>query len=98
MLARDRREGVPLVHAVCDFYHASQIGDVVAFELVVTHIGAKSFTVSIVGSHEDETRLRAELVLAYVKTAGKMTAIPLPAELRAKMEHYRDAGTRQEDG
>ncbi len=87
-MARQRSEGVPLVTAKCDFLESSQIGDRVTFALDLTHIGRKSFSLTITGTCGDSTRLRAEMVLVYVHTTDKMRAIPLPDELRARMQPY----------
>jgi 4-hydroxybenzoyl-CoA thioesterase len=87
-MARLRSEGVPLVHASCDFLQASQIGERVTFTLELTRIGTRSFSVTITGACSGATRLRAELVLAYVRTTDRMRAIPLPEELRARMQPY----------
>ena len=87
-MARKRAEGVPLVHARCDFLQASQIGERVTVTLELTRIGARSFHVTITGTCAGENRLRAELVLVYVRTTDRMHAIPLPDELRARMQPY----------
>ena len=88
MLARDRQEGIPLVHAECDFRKASQIGDVLTFELAVSRLGTRSFDVAITASHEGELRLEAKLVLVYVRVGREMNSIPIPPELRRSMEQY----------
>ena len=87
-MARQRSEGVPLVNAKCDFLQASQIGEHVAFALDLTHIGRKSFAVTITGSCGGTPRLRAEMVLAYVRTTDRMQAILIPDELRARMQEF----------
>ena len=87
-MALQRSEGVPLVHAVCDFMQASQIGERVMFSLELTRLGRKSFALTITGSCGGTPRLRADMVLVYVRTTDKMQAIPLPDELRARMQTY----------
>jgi 4-hydroxybenzoyl-CoA thioesterase len=87
-MARERSEGIPLVHARCDFLEASQIGERLTFTLELARIGTKSFNVTITATCAGTTRLRAELVLAYVRTTDRMRAIPLPDELRARMQPY----------
>ena len=87
-MARRRSEGVPLVNARCDFLRSSQIGERITFTLELTHIGRKSFTVIITGTCAGTTRLRAELVLVYVRTAERLEPIPLPDELRGRMQPY----------
>ncbi|OGT82678.1 MAG: hypothetical protein A3H91_10235 [Gammaproteobacteria bacterium RIFCSPLOWO2_02_FULL_61_13] len=87
-MARQRSEGVPLVTAKCDFLESSQIGDRVTFALDLTHIGRKSFAITITGSCAGSTRLRADMVLVYVRTTDKMRAISLPDELRTRMQPY----------
>lgn len=88
-----KSEGVPLVHAECDFLRASQIGEHVTFTLELTRLGRKSFNLTITGASAGEERLRAHMVLAYVRTtAHRMQAIALPDELRARMTPYAGTG------
>jgi 4-hydroxybenzoyl-CoA thioesterase len=83
-----RAEGVPLVHASCDFLQSSQIGEHVTFTLQLTRLGRKSFNLTITGTCGGAERLRAQLVLVYVRTTDRMEAIPIPDELRARMQAY----------
>lgn len=86
-LAR-REEGVPLAHATCDFITTSKIGDRLVFSLRVRRLGTKSITLNITARLREEVRLRAELVLVYVCTRDPMHGIPIPADLRRKMEAF----------
>lgn len=83
-----RSEGIPLVHAECDFLQASQIGEHVTFTLELTRMGSKSFDVTITGTCRGERRLQAALVLVYVHTTDRMRALVLPDELRTRMTPY----------
>lgn len=87
-----KSEGVPLVHARCDFLESSQIGEYVTFTLELTRIGSKSFDLTITGSCGGSRRLRADMVLVYVRTTDRMHALALPDDLRARMAPYL-AGT-----
>lgn len=83
-----KSEGIPLVHASCDFLQSSQIGEHVTFTLQLTRLGRKSFDLTITGTCAGSRRLQAQMVLAYVRTMDRMQAIPLPDELRARMAPY----------
>lgn len=87
-MARQRSEGVPLVHSACDFMQASQIGERVTFALELTRLGRKSFALTITGSCGGTPRLRANMVLVYVRTTDRMQAVRLPDELRARMQPW----------
>ena len=86
-----RKEGIPLVHTECDFISPSQIGDNVIFDLSVLHIGNSSFSLNVTGHVDEKERLRAKLILTYVSLGKKMKSIPIPDDIRSKMENYLES-------
>jgi len=80
--------GVPAVHLECDFVKASRIGEVVRFNLAVKRLGTKSFGLSVQGNHGDETRLKVDVTLCCVSLGEDLVSMPIPPDLKAKMEAY----------
>ncbi len=81
-------QGLPTVHAECDFVRPSLMGEILSWALTVEKIGNSSMTVEITASCDGEDRLRATLVL--VATSLKThRPIPIPDDLRQAVETYR---------
>jgi len=82
------RYGFPFVHIECDFKIPSRMGDVIDMTLLVERIGRSSLGIAIVCHKERLERLRARMVTATMSLeAGK--PVPLPQDLRARIESYR---------
>lgn len=80
--------GVPTVHVECDFVRASQIGEVLTFELGVERIGTTSFAIRVTARCGQEERLRVRAVLVYVQVGRNYRKLPLPERVRSPMERY----------
>ncbi len=87
MTAKDRL-GIPTVHVDCEFQRASQIGEILTFELDVQDIGTSSFTLNINAHVAGDERLHARVVLVYITLEPRRQALPIPAAIRAKMQRY----------
>ena len=82
--------GAPIVHAECDFTAPSRMGDRLDLTLLVERLGGASVTYRVIGHAEGRERFNAKIVTAYLALAsGK--AVPIPAEIRARIEAYRAA-------
>ena len=82
--------GAPIVHAECDFTAPSRMGDRVQLTLLVERLGRASVTYRVVGHADHYERFNAKLVTAFLALAsGK--AVPIPREIRAKIEAYQGA-------
>ena len=82
------RQGLPTVHAECDFVRPSLMGETLIWGLTVERIGASSITVKIVATGDDGERLRASLVLVAT-SLDTHRPIPIPDDLRQAVETYQ---------
>ena len=81
--------GAPIVHAECDFRLPSRMGDTLELTLLVERVGGASVGYRVIGHADGLERFDARIVTAYLALAtGK--AVPIPAEVRAKIEAYRE--------
>lgn len=87
-LVMGRRYGFPFVHLECDFKVPSRMGDVIDLTLLVERIGRSSLGIAIVCHKDGVERLRARMVTAMMSLETRK-AVPLPDELRDKLEAYR---------
>ena len=84
------RRGLPTVHAECDFFIPSRMGDTLTMTLQVREIGRSSLKLAIHGHSGAEERLRANLVLVLITLdTGKSCAIA--DDLRRRFAAYRAA-------
>lgn len=90
---RDLRRMFPLVHVNAHFKESRMMGQTMALTLILTELGRSSIRYSIVG-HDDGTEiLRAECVTCIASQQTK-SSIPLPDDIRAKMERYLELCAR----
>jgi 4-hydroxybenzoyl-CoA thioesterase len=82
------RFAFPFVHLECDFKVPSRMGDVIDLTLMVERIGRSSLGIAIICHKDGVERLRARMVTAMMSLETRQ-AVPLPAELRDKLEAYR---------
>ena len=82
------RQGFPIVHAECDFKVPSRMGERLSLTLLVERLGRSSLSFLIVGHLGGSERLRARIVTAMISLASG-TSMPLPEDLRATVEAYR---------
>ncbi len=80
--------GFPFVHIDCDFKMPSCMGDVIDLTLLVERIGRSSLGIAIVCHLDGLERLRAHMVTAMMALATGQP-VPLPPDLRDKIEAYR---------
>jgi 4-hydroxybenzoyl-CoA thioesterase len=88
----DSRYGFPFVHIECDFKVPSRMGDVIDLTLLVERVGRSSLGIAIVCHRDGVERLRAHMVTAMMSLETH-TAVPLPADLRDRLEAYRRRST-----
>ena len=86
-LVRERRVGLPTVSLQSEFVAPSRMGETLDFDLQVTRIGQKSFTLSVVGRGETEVRLRLTQVLVTTALDGDH-AIAIPPDIQAALAPY----------
>ena len=83
--------GAPIVRAECDFRSPSRMGDLLQLTLLVDRIGGASVTYRVIGHADGLERFEARIVTAYL-ALGTGKAVPIPADIRAKIEAYREVG------
>ena len=81
-------QGLPTVHAECDFVRPSLMGETLTWGLSVERIGTSSITVKIAAACGGEERLRATLVLVSTSLETHRP-IPIPDDLRRAVEAYQ---------
>ena len=81
-------QGLPTVHAECDFVRPSLMGETLTWGLTVERVGTSSITVKIAAACDGEERLRATLVLVAT-SLDTHRPIPLPDDLRQAVETYQ---------
>jgi 4-hydroxybenzoyl-CoA thioesterase len=82
------RQGLPTVHAECDFMRPSLMGETITWGLTVDRIGTSSITVDIVAARGEEERLNATLVLVATSLETHRP-IPISDDLRQAVEAYQ---------
>jgi acyl-CoA thioesterase FadM len=87
-LVMGSRYGFPFVHIECDFKVPSRMGDVIDLTLMVERIGRSSLGIVIICHKDGVERLRARMITAMMSLESR-TAVPLPDELRGRLEAYR---------
>lgn len=88
-LLMQERLGFPTVHAECDFFIPSRMGDRLTYTLILREIGRSSIKLTVHGHVGAQERLRANLVLATISLeSGK--SVPIPDSLRRRLDEYRD--------
>ena len=82
------RVALPTVHAECDFFVPSRMGDRLTFTLLVRAIGRSSLRLEIVGHVGTQERLRARLVLVVI-SLDTNRSIAIPEDLRTRFAAYQ---------
>ena len=84
----ESRIGLPTVHAECDFFRPSRMGEKLTYTLLVRAIGRSSLKLEIVGHVGAQERLRARLVLVVISLETHRS-IPVPPLLRERIAAYQ---------
>jgi 4-hydroxybenzoyl-CoA thioesterase len=82
------RLGFPTVHAECDFFVPSRMGERLTLTLLVRAIGRSSMRLEIVGHVGAQERLRARLVLVVI-SLDTNRSIAIPEDLRTRFAAYQ---------
>jgi 4-hydroxybenzoyl-CoA thioesterase len=82
------RIGLPTVHAECDFFVPSRMGEKLTYTLLVRAIGRSSLKLEIVGHVGGQERLRARLVLVVISLETHRS-IPVPPPFRERIAAYQ---------
>ena len=83
-----QRKATPIVHAACDFFAPSRMGETLTLTLMLERVGQSSIAFSIFGHADAQLRLLLRIVTVYMDLdSGKST--PIPDDLRARLAAYR---------
>lgn len=82
------RIGLPTVHAECDFFVPSRMGEKLTYTLLVRAIGRSSLKLEIVGHVGAQERLRARLVLVVISLETHRS-MPVPPLFRERIAAYQ---------
>jgi 4-hydroxybenzoyl-CoA thioesterase len=86
------RRATPIVHAACDFFAPSRMGETLAMTLLLDRVGQSSIAFSIFGHDAERLRLQLRIVTVYMDLdSGKST--PIPDDLRRRFAAYQLAAT-----
>lgn len=82
----------PRVSAKCDFAGALRFEDEIEIEVRVTKLGTKSVTFAFHFLRDERLAARGEMtaVCCRVQKPGELQSLPIPEEIRAKLEPYLD--------
>ncbi|WP_247887292.1 thioesterase family protein [Azospirillum sp. SYSU D00513] len=89
-LILERRLGLPVVHAECDFIVPSRMGETLTFSVVVERIGRSSIHLRITADVAGEIRLSGALTVVATSLED-FVSLPIPKDLLTALEAYRDA-------
>jgi 4-hydroxybenzoyl-CoA thioesterase len=89
VLIGSRRIGTPTVSIQCDFAKTLRIGDTLRFELRVTKVGNASVQLAYTGmkNGDGDVHLTIRQTIVFMDLEAQR-AIPIPADLRPKIEAY----------
>jgi 4-hydroxybenzoyl-CoA thioesterase len=92
VLIGSRRIGTPTVSIQCDFAKTLRIGDTLRFELRVTKVGNASVQLGYTGTKngDGDVHLTIRQTIVFMDLEAQR-AIPIPADLRPKIEAYLHA-------
>ena len=83
----ERRIGFPIVNTGCEFFRPAHLGDTLLLELSIARLGRTSIEFLVRGSVGGEEKFRARHKVALV-SLDTFRALPIPADMRAKMQPY----------
>jgi 4-hydroxybenzoyl-CoA thioesterase len=89
-LIRERRIGTPTVSIQCEFLKPLSMGDMLRYELRVARLGRASLQLRYSGKKDGVEHLRIAQTIVFM-SLNTNSAVPIPDDLRVKMERYLDA-------
>ncbi|WP_449234808.1 acyl-CoA thioesterase [Azospirillum doebereinerae] len=84
----DRRLGLPIVHAECDFTIPSRMGDTLTLGVLIERLGRSSLKLRINGEVNGQVRLSGGLTVVTT-SLDDFASIPIPDDIRHAMERYK---------
>ncbi|SCK28782.1 thioesterase family protein [Vogesella sp. LIG4] len=88
-LIMQRRIGTPTAHLETDFLRPSRMGDILQFELAVSHVGTRSLQLQHLISHQGEPRLRIRQRLVATSLDTHQSQ-PWPDDVRLALLNFKE--------
>jgi 4-hydroxybenzoyl-CoA thioesterase len=82
-----QRLGFPIVNTGCEFSRPCHLGDTLLLELSIARLGRSSIEFAVEGRVGEEKKFQARHKVAMV-SLETFKAIPIPQDLRAKMQLF----------
>ena len=89
-LIRERGIGTPTVNLQCDFLRTVEMGDTLRFEMRMVKVGTSSLQYELLGKVGEIECLRILQTVVFMHLAHRR-AVPIPADLRPRIEAYLPA-------
>ena len=89
-MLRERDYFLPIVHAGSDYKAPLFVGDHIAIAIRISDIGTTSFTFEYTINKEDGTLVGLAKTVHVTINKKSGTKVPLPDELRSKLEAYQN--------
>jgi 4-hydroxybenzoyl-CoA thioesterase len=86
----EERRSAPIVHAECDFFVPSLMGDRVSFTLLLAKIGRTSIDMDIYGHVAGTLRLKANIVTVFMDLQTRKP-VAIEGHMRAQFDAYQKA-------
>lgn len=88
-ILQERRIGLGYGHASADFFKPGFMGDEISVAVKLDKIGRASYALTLHAMKGDDEAVRGRLVIVTTSLA-EHKAIPIPADIAAALEAYRD--------
>ena len=89
-LIQERRLGLPVVRAECDFIAPSRLGEMLTLGVTVEEIGRSSIHLRITADVAGEVRLSGKLTVVTTSLED-FVSVPIPEDVRSALWTYRAA-------
>lgn len=86
----EERRATPIVHAECDFFAPSKMGDRLSFTVILEKVGRSSIDIRIYGHAHGTLRLAAKIVTVFMNLETQRPEA-VPDAIRARFDTYRNA-------
>ncbi|MBL8805956.1 MAG: acyl-CoA thioesterase [Rhodospirillales bacterium] len=86
----EQRRATPIVHAECDFYVPSKMGERLFFTLLLGKVGRSSIDIRIYGHAAGILRLEARIVTVYMDLDRQKSEV-VPGAIRDLFNAYQNA-------
>jgi len=87
VLIRERRIGTPTVNLQCDFLRPVEMGETLRWELRVAKLGNASVQLALSAKRNGEECVKLLQTVAFMNLDTRK-AIPMPEDLRPRIEEY----------